>query len=83
MYVPIASLPPDVHSRYAPVSIMMFGFGFITIMQGLTRNLGGLLTTRFFLGVFEATIFPGCSYLIAMLVYQSLLLTSCLPLTFS
>jgi len=51
---------------------MMFGFGFVTVCQGLVRSLGGLLTTRFFLGVFEATIFPGCSYLIAMLVHQPL-----------
>ncbi|KAF9647072.1 MFS general substrate transporter [Thelephora ganbajun] len=48
------------------LSIMMFGFGFVTIMQGVTRQLSGLLACRFFLGVFEATIFPGCSYLIAM-----------------
>lgn len=51
--------------------MMMFGFGFVTITQGLVRGFGGLLTTRFFLGVFEATIFPGCSYLIAMLVHRS------------
>ena len=51
---------------------MMFGFGLVTVCQGLVRGLGGLLTTRFFLGVFEATIFPGCSYLIAMLVLQLL-----------
>lgn len=50
--------------------MMMFGFGFVTITQGLVHNLGGLLTTRFFLGVFEATMFPGCSYLIAMSVYR-------------
>ena len=31
----------------------MFLFGFTTIMQGLVTSYGGLLTTRFFLGVFE------------------------------
>ena len=50
---------------------MMFGFGFVTITQGLVRSMGGILTTRFFLGVFEATMFPGCSYLIAMSVYSN------------
>ena len=50
---------------------MMFGFGFVTIAQGLVRSMGGILTTRFFLGVFEATMFPGCSYLIAMSVYSN------------
>ena len=50
---------------------MMFGFGLVTITQGLVRNMGGIVTARFFLGVCEATIFPGCSYLIAMLVDRS------------
>jgi len=44
----------------------MFMFGVVSICQGLTQNYGGLLTTRFFLGVFEAGMFPGCFYLIGM-----------------
>lgn len=32
--------------------------GVVTILQGLVTNYGGLLATRFFLGVFEAGIFP-------------------------
>lgn len=44
----------------------MFGFGLISICQGLTRSYGGLLATRFLLGVFEAGMFPGCFYLIGM-----------------
>lgn len=35
-------------------------------MQGLVQNYSGLLTTRFFLGVFESGMFPGCFYLIGM-----------------
>lgn len=35
------------------LSINMFLFGFVTIMQGLVKSYGGLLTTRFFLGLFE------------------------------
>ena len=44
----------------------MFLFGVVSICQGLTSNYGGLLTTRFFLGLFEAGMFPGCFYLIGM-----------------
>ncbi len=35
------------------LSICMFGFGLVTTMQGIVQNYGGLLTTRFFLGLFE------------------------------
>jgi MFS family permease len=48
------------------LSICMFGFGLVTICQGLVQNYGGLLTTRFFLGVFESGMFPGSFYLIGM-----------------
>jgi MFS family permease len=48
------------------LSLCMFGFGLVTICQGLVVNYGGLLTTRFFLGVTEAGMFPGCFYLISM-----------------
>lgn len=44
----------------------MFGFGFVSICQGLVNSYGGLLTTRFFLGVFETGMFPGAFYLIGM-----------------
>lgn len=46
------------------LSLNMFLFGFVTIMQGLVQSYGGLLATRFFLGVFETGMFPGCFYLI-------------------
>lgn len=38
----------------------MFMFGVVMICQGLVTNWGGLMTTRFFLGVFESGMFPGC-----------------------
>lgn len=38
----------------------MFMFGLVSICQGLVSNYGGLVTTRFFLGLFEAGMFPGC-----------------------
>lgn len=35
------------------LSICCLGFGAVTVFQGLVQNYGGLLTTRFFLGLFE------------------------------
>ncbi|KAF1849892.1 MFS general substrate transporter [Cucurbitaria berberidis CBS 394.84] len=48
------------------LSICMFGFGLVTMLQGFVQSYGGLLTTRFFLGVFETGMFPGAFYLIGM-----------------
>lgn len=48
------------------LSICMFAFGLVTICQGLVQSYSGLLATRFFLGVAEAGMFPGCFYLIGM-----------------
>lgn len=44
----------------------MFFFGLVSICQGLVQNYAGLLITRFFLGLFEAGMMPGCNYLIGM-----------------
>ncbi|KAB2574912.1 Major facilitator superfamily [Lasiodiplodia theobromae] len=44
----------------------MFFFGLVTTLQGLVQNYSGLLATRFFLGLFESGMFPGCFYLIGM-----------------
>ncbi|KAF2431931.1 MFS general substrate transporter [Tothia fuscella] len=44
----------------------MFAFGLLTICQGLVHNYRGLLATRFFLGLAETGMFPGCFYLIGM-----------------
>jgi hypothetical protein len=41
----------------------MFMFGLVMIFQGLVSNWSGLMATRFFLGVFETGMFPGCKYL--------------------
>ncbi|KAH7389513.1 major facilitator superfamily domain-containing protein [Phaeosphaeria sp. MPI-PUGE-AT-0046c] len=46
------------------LSICMFGFGLVTMLQGFVTSYSGLLTTRFFLGVFESGMFPGAFYLI-------------------
>ncbi|GAB1316877.1 High-affinity nicotinic acid transporter [Madurella fahalii] len=47
------------------LSFCTLGFGIVTLCQGFVQNYGGLLATRFFLGVFEAGIFPGSFYLIS------------------
>lgn len=38
----------------------MFLFGLVTVCQGLVQNYSGLLATRFFLGLAETGMFPGC-----------------------
>ncbi|XHG00376.1 hypothetical protein AWENTII_003834 [Aspergillus wentii] len=48
------------------LSICGFGFGLVMICQGLVSNWGGLMTTRWFLGMFETGLFPGCFYLMGM-----------------
>ncbi|GAB1320787.1 High-affinity nicotinic acid transporter [Madurella fahalii] len=46
------------------LSICCLGFGAVSVFQGLVQNYAGLLTTRFFLGLFECGMFPGCFYLL-------------------
>ncbi|KAI5868120.1 MFS general substrate transporter [Durotheca rogersii] len=55
--------------RFSPriwLSTCMMGFGLASVGQGLVQNYSGLLATRFFLGLFECGMFPGCFYLISM-----------------
>ncbi|KZZ98823.1 Major facilitator superfamily domain, general substrate transporter [Moelleriella libera RCEF 2490] len=47
------------------LSLCILGFGIVMFCQGFIVNYAGLLTTRFFLGAFEAGIFPGSFYLIS------------------
>ncbi|KAK5105617.1 High-affinity nicotinic acid transporter [Lithohypha guttulata] len=46
------------------LSINTVGFGLISLIQGFVQNYSGLLAVRFFLGVFESGMYPGCFYLI-------------------
>ncbi|KUJ15489.1 MFS general substrate transporter [Mollisia scopiformis] len=66
----VFEIPSNVFlKRLSPriwLSFCMFFFGLVSICQGLVSSYGGLLTTRFFLGLFEAGMFPGCFYLIGM-----------------
>lgn len=52
----------------------MMGFGIVSVCQGLVQNYSGLLACRFFLGLFETGMFPGCFYLLGkhtMLLYRN------------
>ncbi|EJT76465.1 high-affinity nicotinic acid transporter [Gaeumannomyces tritici R3-111a-1] len=48
------------------LTLNMAGFGLVTLIQGFVTSYGGLVATRFFLGVFETGMFPGAFYLIGM-----------------
>ncbi len=50
---------------HAWLAICIGGFGIVTMAQGFVKNYSQLLATRFFLGFFEAGIFPGSFYLIS------------------
>ncbi|TWU70645.1 hypothetical protein ED733_000791 [Metarhizium rileyi] len=52
-------------SPHVWLSLCVLGFGVTELCQGFIQNYSGLLATRFFLGVFEAGIFPGSFYLIS------------------
>ena len=51
--------------KYKPsrwLAFLMLLWGIITMTIAAARNYAGLLATRFFLGVFEAGLFPGIVY---------------------
>ncbi|KAL4944120.1 hypothetical protein BDV06DRAFT_233853 [Aspergillus oleicola] len=48
------------------LSICVFGFGAVLILQGLVKNWTQLMVTRWFLGMFETGMMPGCVYLLGM-----------------
>lgn len=66
----ILEIPSNIFlKRFSPriwLSVCCIGFGMVTCLQGVTQSYGGILATRFFLGVFECGMFPGCFYLISM-----------------
>ncbi|KAK2812836.1 hypothetical protein FQN50_001165 [Emmonsiellopsis sp. PD_5] len=58
-----------VLKRVAPstwLTILTFLFGVVTVCQGLVTSFRELVVCRFFLGVFEAGLFPGFIYLMSM-----------------
>ncbi len=42
--------------------MLMLGWGLMTMVLGAVHNFAGLVAARFFLGVFEAGLFPGMVY---------------------
>jgi MFS family permease len=63
-------------NRWVP--ICMFAFGFVMMCQGLVQSYGGLLATRFFLGLFECGMFPGSFYLLGKFCLRDWMETSVL-----
>ena len=59
----------------AYVGFLTVGFGLIMVFQGLVKNLGGLATTRFFLGIFEYLILRPVQHLSRLIDIQSRLLS--------
>ncbi|KAL2784375.1 major facilitator superfamily domain-containing protein [Aspergillus keveii] len=53
-------------SPHAWLSFCTFGFGLILILQGLVESWTTLMVTRWFLGMFETGMLPGCVYLLGM-----------------
>ncbi|KAL4779834.1 major facilitator superfamily domain-containing protein [Aspergillus varians] len=51
---------------HAWLSFCVFGFGLILIFQGLVQTWSTLMVTRWFLGMFETGMLPGCVYLLGM-----------------
>jgi MFS family permease len=41
------------------MSILILCWGIVMTLSGVVQNFGGLVATRFFLGLFEAGFFPG------------------------
>ncbi|KAI0382932.1 MFS general substrate transporter [Hypomontagnella monticulosa] len=66
----VAEIPSNILlKKFSPrvwLPTCMLGFGIASVCQGLVQNYSGLLATRFFLGLFESGMFPGCFYLISM-----------------
>lgn len=44
------------------ISLIVMGFGLMCMCIGFIQNFSGLVATRWFLGMFEAGLFPGCQY---------------------
>ncbi|KAI0200316.1 major facilitator superfamily domain-containing protein [Astrocystis sublimbata] len=51
-------------SRWLPG--IMVAWGTVMTLMGIVRNFQGLLSARFFLGVTEAGLYPGCAYYLTM-----------------
>ena len=60
-YVLTAPFLAIIGKKYGPnrvLPLMMFSFGCFTILVTATKNFGGLMTLRWFLGMSESAFFP-------------------------
>lgn len=59
-------------SRWLP--IIMVAWGAVVTLMGIVQNFQGLLSTRLFLGIAEAGLYPGCavSLILTPIVLQKL-----------
>ncbi|EEB96643.1 hypothetical protein MPER_04187, partial [Moniliophthora perniciosa FA553] len=73
-YIPfvLAEVPANLtlnKNKFRPgifLGAQMFLLGVLGMCQGLTRSYGGLLAVRFLMGVFEASLPAGATYMISM-----------------
>lgn len=65
-----------VIKRFTPsrwLAFIVFSWGIVSTLTGITQNLGGLVACRIIMGIFEAGLFPGLSmYLTAFYTRQEL-----------
>ena len=65
-----------VIKRFTPsrwLAFIVFGWGVVSTLTGITQNLGGLIACRLIMGIFEAGLFPGLSmYLTSFYTRQEL-----------
>ncbi|KAH6657242.1 major facilitator superfamily domain-containing protein [Truncatella angustata] len=54
-------------SRWLP--LIMVAWGTVMTLMGIVRSYRGLLAARFFLGVAEAGLYPGCAYYVLTMWY--------------
>ncbi|KAI1858514.1 uncharacterized protein JN550_012561 [Neoarthrinium moseri] len=54
-------------SRWLP--LIMVAWGTVMTLMGIVRNYEGLLAARFFLGIAEAGLYPGCAYYVLTMWY--------------
>jgi len=71
LFVPyiLFEIPSNIMMRrlnpHVWLTICIFSFGIIVLAQGFVKSYGGIIATRFFLGLAESGIFPGSFYLIS------------------
>ncbi|KAJ9157685.1 MFS transporter [Pleurostoma richardsiae] len=69
-YIPyiLLEIPSNMILNRVPprywVGFLTMGWGLSVTFAGFCTSMGGLVTARIFIGIFEASMFPGCLFLI-------------------